>query len=93
MIPRVLARGRGLEVSGSEVSRLKGNSGNKVVCSCSVLHCPGPSTLRLCGGTSTVPGRCTVRGEEEKGRGQEGRREEGGGEEWSRRVEEGTTAT
>ena len=40
-------------------------------------HCPEPSTFGLCGGTSTVPGRCTLRGEEEKGRGQEGRREEG----------------
>ena len=38
MMPRVLARGRGLELAGSEVSRLKGNSGIKVVSSCSVLQ-------------------------------------------------------
>ena len=56
-------------------------------------HCPEPSTFGLCTGLSTVPGHCTVRGEEEKGRGQEGRREEGRGEEGSRRVEEGSTAT
>ena len=58
-----------------------------------LLHCPGRSTPRLCAGQSTVPGRCTVGCEEEKGRGEEGRREEGRWEEGSRRVEEGTAAT
>ena len=55
-------------------------------------QCAKPSTLDLCGGESTVPGRCTVGEEEEQGGGEEGRREERG-EEGRRRKEERPSAT